>query len=104
MGQDDILANYKNVAIPGTGLPLSIPARFQIFAAFFMIFVYPILCFFAGFHNALRLQDDRSTPFATRWARAYHQQLLEPQDWFSFWRINSRLAGWHAYVTSTPQA
>jgi len=51
-------------------------------------------------HNALYLQDDKTTPLGTRWARAYHEQLLEPQDWFSFWRINSRVAAWHSYVLS----
>merc|ERR1712190_16277 len=93
-------ANYSNVAVPGTGIPLSIGARFQIVARLFLILLYPMLCLFAALHNALYLQDDKNTPLATRWARAYHEQLLEPQDWFSFWRINSRVAAWHSYVLS----
>jgi len=44
--QADVLANYSNVAVPGTGIPLSIGARFQVVARLFLIFLYPILCFF----------------------------------------------------------
>jgi len=30
---------------------------------------------------------------------AFCEQLLAPQDWFSFWRLNCRLASLHAHVT-----
>merc|ERR1711966_439188 len=29
----------------------------------------------------------------------YTSQLLAPEDWFSFWRLNCRLASYHAYRT-----
>ena len=32
-----------------------------------------------------------------RVAAAYREQLLFPQDWFSFWRLNCRLATFHAW-------
>lgn len=35
------------------------------------------------------------------WAQAYIEQLLCPQDWFSFWRLNCRLASYHALVTGS---
>ena len=35
------------------------------------------------------------------WAHAYVEQLLCPQDWFSFWRLNCRLASYHALVTGS---
>ena len=35
------------------------------------------------------------------WAQAYVEQLLCPQDWFSFWRLNCRLASYHALVTGS---
>lgn len=35
------------------------------------------------------------------WAQAYIEQLLYPQDWFSFWRLNCRLASYHALVTGS---
>lgn len=33
------------------------------------------------------------------WAQSYTEQLLCPQDWFSFWRLNCRLASYHAFIT-----
>merc|ERR1719163_185755 len=30
---------------------------------------------------------------------AFEEQLLRPKDWFSFWRLNCRLASYHALVT-----
>lgn len=36
------------------------------------------------------------------WAQSYVEQLLCPQDWFSYWRLNCRLASYHAYVTGSP--
>lgn len=35
------------------------------------------------------------------WAQSYIEQLLCPQDWFSFWRLNCRLASYHALVTGS---
>eukprot|EP00401_Gymnodinium_catenatum_P027258 CAMPEP_0117495406 /NCGR_PEP_ID=MMETSP0784-20121206/20114_1 /TAXON_ID=39447 /ORGANISM="" /LENGTH=471 /DNA_ID=CAMNT_0005290323 /DNA_START=54 /DNA_END=1470 /DNA_ORIENTATION=+ len=98
--QADIIDNYRNVAVPGTGIPLSLFARNRIVAAFYLVAVYPVLCFFASFHHAWKLSKNKSMPFPARWAAAFREQLLEPQDWFSFWRINSRVAAWHSVVTS----
>lgn len=98
--QADILANYKNVAVPGTGIPLSMFASHWMVATWFLVFLYPILCLCAALHHALYLAPSSQASLVVRWASAYHQQLLEPQDWFSFWRINSRVAAWHAWVTS----
>merc|ERR1719334_1392568 len=32
--------------------------------------------------------------------RLFQEQLVQPQDWFSFWRLNCRLATSHAYMTN----
>lgn len=48
-----------------------------------------------GVLNALPVSSFRP------WAQAYVEQLLCPQDWFSFWRLNCRLASYHALVTSS---
>lgn len=98
--QEDQLANFRNVAVPGTGVRLSVFMRFRAVAAVSLFLLYPVLCFLAAVHHARHLAKDVATPFALRLAAAFHEQLLEPQDWFSFWRINSRLAAWHAAATS----
>ena len=49
---------------------------------------HPLICFLDSVYAANR-----------PWAQAYIEQLLCPQDWFSFWRLNCRLASYHALVT-----
>jgi len=93
--QQDLADNLRNVAIPGTGIALSHLAQFKVVAAFFYVFICPVLCVFAAV-NDVRVAG-RLTPSAV--AAAFHEHLLEPQNWYNYWRINSRLAAWHGYVT-----
>ena len=89
--QNDMLKNLRNVAIPGTGIPLSIFARYK-FLAYWMILVgYPLTAFLAALNASQRS--------LSKCCRAFIEQLVEPQDWFSFWRLNCRLATAHAYIT-----
>ena len=82
--QEDMKKNLRDVAIPGTGLPLSVIARSKVLTLLLIIFVYPLICAVRG---------------VCEWdARAFRQQLLL-QDWFSFWRLNCRLASLHASCT-----
>lgn len=87
--QTDMLTNLRNVAIPGTGIALSWLVQFRIVAFVFLIIGYPLVCLVAG----LRKGGFRNA------ATAYTEQLLTPQDWFSFWRLNCVLASYHAHVT-----
>ncbi len=48
------------------------------------------MCFLAAIH--------RSSIEMITWQDAYVEQLLEPRDWFSFWRLNCSLA---RYSTTT---
>ncbi|CAM9327127.1 unnamed protein product, partial [Phaeothamnion confervicola] len=92
--QEDMVKNLRNVAVPGTGLPLSVVSHFRIVALLFVLFVNPILCLAAALNGLRR--------FKRPWADAYCEQLLCPQDWFSFWRLNCRLASYHALETGSP--
>jgi len=87
----------RNVAIPGTGLPLSYLAQFRVAAWCFYVFVNPVLCFFAA------LNDSRvkGKMWPSSIADAFREHLLEPNNWYNYWRINSRLAAWHGYVTKS---
>lgn len=92
--QDDMLTNLRNVAIPGTGIPLSLLVRSKVVAFFFLVVGYPLVCVVAGL---------RKGGFNVKSAtKAYAEQLLCPQDWFSFWRLNCVVASYHGQVNTVP--
>lgn len=88
---DDMVKNLRNVAVPGTGIALSWFCYFRFTALCFILVAYPVICFFAALKAG---KFDRKKVCA-----AFSEQLLEPQDWFSFWRMNCRLASLHALRT-----
>ena len=92
--QEDALANLRNVAIPGTGVPLSLLARSKPLAYLFFVFAYPFVCAMAAANKARATRQGVAQALAF-----YSEQLLAPKDWFSYWRLNCRLASWHAFVT-----
>lgn len=88
--QDDMRTNLRNVAIPGTGVPLSFLVCSKVLAFFFLLIGYPIVCMIAGIRKG-GFDLGEAT-------KAYSEQLLCPQDWFSFWRLNCVVASYHAVV------
>lgn len=103
--------NLRDVALPGTGLPLSVFAYHRAGAYFFLIVLYPCVAAVAALRRAVAPSreetglrsggggGDGGNAFLTRVAACYREQLLEPEDWFSFWRMNCRLATLHASAT-----
>ena len=91
--QQDMIDNLRNVAIPGTGIPLSIFCYNWWVCLFFVAFINPLVCFF-GALNKVRIGKTESKSL---WA-LYEDHLLHPQDWFSYWRLNCRLASLHSLV------
>jgi len=89
--KDDLQKNLRNVAVPKTGVPLSVFAVARPFAIVFLFVLYPLACLAAALHaagrNASRVQEE------------YKKQLLTPTDWFSFWRLNCALASLHSLKT-----
>lgn len=93
-----------------------------------MLFVYPFVAFIAacarryhggdavraGYREQLLFPQVRaSPPKAVASTDRLHcvSHLIGPvplpglpvlQDWFSYWRLNCRLASWHAHVTESP--
>lgn len=90
--QDDMKTNLRNVAIPGTGIPLSLLVSSKLLAFAFLLVGYPLVCIIAGLRKG-----GFSTDAATQ---AYAEQLLCPQDWFSFWRLNCVVASYQGVVNS----
>lgn len=82
----DLQANLSNVAVPGTGIPLSFFARNRLLAAVFLLFVVPVLCLVGAVRESKSL-----------WCgAAYTQLLLAPRHWFGLWQLNSRLTALHS--------
>jgi len=104
--QVDMVKNLRNVAIPGTGLPLSYLSYYQLLTWPFLFAAYPLIALVAGVWKGIVLSDGgeddsgKTAPaFADAAAKAFREQLLSPNDWFSFWRLNCRLATLHARIS-----
>ena len=110
---DDMMANLRNVAIPGTGLPMHWPARFKIVAYAFILFVYPWIAIAHAIYRVFFMDRSfelsNSESYVTMkktfaddsdyFACAFRECLIMPADWFSYWRLNCRLASYHAWRT-----
>lgn len=89
--QEDMIKNLRNVAIPGTGIPLSLFCYSRIVCLVCILILYPLVALVAAI-NVGRTDIHKV-------CSAFIEQLLTPQDWFSFWRLNCRLASLHALET-----
>lgn len=94
--RDDLVDNLRNVAIPGTGIPLSLFVHSKITALGLILTASPVVSLVASLHKWIktRFQSSISQEFATR--------LLAPDDWFSYWRLNCNVVGLHAYLNNMP--
>lgn len=106
--REDMRKNLRDVAVPGTGIPLSVFAVAKPLTYFFLLVLYPLICLVAALNRAVRpgrvdpeqsAEAARAKSFPARVSACYTEQLLEPRDWFSFWRLNCRLATLHSSVT-----
>lgn len=88
--QEDMVRNLRNVAVPGTGVPLSAVCHAYWSVVAFLVLGYPVLAFVAGYRGT-------SSTLAAR----FKTHLLSPTDWFSLWRLNCSLASLHAHVTGS---
>ncbi|KAI9026910.1 hypothetical protein DFJ74DRAFT_704340 [Hyaloraphidium curvatum] len=105
--QVDLLRNLRNVAVPGTGVPLSLFCHTKATALLYVLFALPTVCFFGAWNTAVaerrRRKSSLLSPGLVAEALAtYVEYLLHPPDWFSFWQLNCRLATFHSYKTRSP--
>ncbi|KAF6251978.1 hypothetical protein COO60DRAFT_1628722 [Scenedesmus sp. NREL 46B-D3] len=103
---DDLRANLKNVAIPGTGVPLSVFCYSRATALLFVLLVNPIACLAAACYLRLYRLSPGSPGSDSNSSHAglveiYQQLLLAPQHWFAIWRHNCVLMGYHALLTAS---
>lgn len=92
--RDDLMDNLRNVAIPGTGVPLSLFVRSKFLALSFVATASPLVSLGAAIHHWLTTGESISKEFATR--------LLAPNDWFNYWRLNCNVVGLHSYLEKNP--
>lgn len=95
--QQDMIDNLKNVAIPGTGVPLSVFCYSWWMCLLFVIFMNPIVCLFGAINKSRKSKKFCMSTLA----QDYIDHLLHPQDWFSFWRLNCRLVSYHSLLTKS---
>ena len=70
----DLRANLRNVAVPGTGLPLSFFCSFKLLGYWALLVFNPLVCFLGALNVARKGGGGL--------AQAYRQHLLFPDDWF----------------------
>jgi hypothetical protein len=88
----DMADNFANVAIPGTGISLRrlVSNRSAAFVA--VTCIYPAVSLVAAVHLWATTAGSSSI------SDEYATRLLAPDDWFNYWRLNSRISAFHSYV------
>jgi len=92
----DLLDNLRNVAIPGTGVPLSLFVRNKFIALSFILTQYPAISLAAALHRWVK------SGFKASISEEYATRLLAPDDWFSYWRLNCNVVGLHSLLNDVP--
>lgn len=96
--QQDMIDNLRNVAIPGTGVPISEFCYNYYVCLLFVVLGNPLVCL-CGAINKCR--KGPSAGFGDSLSAYYEQHLLHPDDWFSFWRLNCRLTSAQSLITQS---
>jgi hypothetical protein len=112
--QQDMLDNLRNVAIPGTGVPLSLFCYHWMLCLLFLLVANPIVCLVGAANKVFRDKMSSSSPssasssavgsrnYNTKLVEYYKTHLLHPDDWFSFWRLNCQVVSYHSLARQTP--
>eukprot|EP01064_Diplonema_japonicum_P030169 TRINITY_DN5053_c1_g1_i1.p1 TRINITY_DN5053_c1_g1~~TRINITY_DN5053_c1_g1_i1.p1 ORF type:complete len:475 (+),score=45.65 TRINITY_DN5053_c1_g1_i1:66-1427(+) len=98
--QEDLVNNFKNIAVPGTGVPLSLLCCSSIVMKSYFLFAHPLVTFIA----ALQIRRSESHAKNRSVLKIFSDELLHPGHWFSLWRINSILVAAHYNAHSTRPA
>lgn len=98
----DLVKNLRNVAIPGTGVPLSIISYSRLILFPFLVFVYPWLCAIGAFLELSAVYSNKQGTIVERFLRTFSQILVDPQNWFSTWRMNCHVVSLHSLKTNSP--
>jgi hypothetical protein len=94
--QTDLRNNLRNVALPGTLVPLSVVCSSKAAATAFLLVGVPAYSLVAAVWQAKGPWRDRGLSAL----ELYRRHLMAPRDWFSIWRLNCALAALHAHITA----
>ena len=100
--QQDLRDNLRNVAIPRTGIPLSIFVLNRLFAVFFLIIIYPLIALMASLHLWLHSTAKKEESSLNVMSEEFKIRLLAPNDWFNYWRLNCNVVGLHSFLNNMP--
>jgi hypothetical protein len=95
--KEDLIDNLSNVAIPGTGIPLSLFMYSKITALACVLVLCPICCLIASIHLWILSE------FKSSISKEYASRLLTPNDWFSYWRLNCSVVALHSLLNDFPK-
>lgn len=98
--QQDMINNLRNVAIPGTGVPLSLFCYHWITCLLFVLVLNPVICILGAINKSWKVSST-TQEFLVRSLSYYSDHLLHPDDWFSYWRLNCSLVSYHSMLTRT---
>jgi hypothetical protein len=87
----DLVENFRNIAFPGTGIPMSWVCCCRASAIFYLVFLHPVVIFAASLAIMRSAVHRRDRSFA----ETFKEELLAPKHWFALWRINSTLVAAH---------
>tara|TARA_B100000524_G_scaffold113021_1_gene54933 strand:- start:1349 stop:2446 length:1098 start_codon:yes stop_codon:yes gene_type:complete len=119
----DMRKNLRNVALPGTGAPLSLLCHSRLVAVSFLWLGVPLIALVAALisrvgdsggdsggdgeadHSGDRdaacdAARDAARDAAPPLHALFTRMLFTPRDWFSYWRLNCALASYHAQRTA----
>lgn len=101
--QQDMIDNLRNVAIPGTGIALSIFCWHWILCLLFLCFINPFVCFLGALNKVLKENYNiQSYNVGRRLVQHFRDHLFHPDDWFSLWRLNCQVVAYHSLTRKTP--
>lgn len=100
--QQDMIDNLRNVAIPGTGVPLSVFCYSYWTCLAYVMVVNPLICLAGAVNKSRKEKFTTVEAFVASVKAHFTQHLLHPDDWFSFWRLNCRLVSYHSALSSHP--
>mmetsp|Transcript_33378 Transcript_33378/g.93659 ORF Transcript_33378/g.93659 Transcript_33378/m.93659 type:complete len:437 (-) Transcript_33378:104-1414(-) len=91
--RDDLIANFSNIAFPGTGIPMSWVCYSKVFAVVYLLCAHPFVIFMATVAIVRSAVHQRGRAFG----EVFREELLAPKHWFALWRINSTLVAAHHF-------
>eukprot|EP01061_Rhynchopus_euleeides_P018421 TRINITY_DN30496_c0_g1_i1.p1 TRINITY_DN30496_c0_g1~~TRINITY_DN30496_c0_g1_i1.p1 ORF type:complete len:425 (+),score=174.14 TRINITY_DN30496_c0_g1_i1:57-1331(+) len=89
--QQDLLDNFRNVCIPGTGIAISVLCiRLWVLVAYFLL-LHPLVIAVASYNISKSEAHSKGRSLAS----IFRDELICPGHWFALWRMNSVLVAAH---------